>query len=196
MVNDTDRPRCDLARCDWANSDPILADYHDHVWGVPEYDDRALFEKLILDGFQAGLSWLIILRKRENFVKAFNGFEPEKIARWRSAKIESLMQNEGIVRNRLKIEGARRNAKAYLRLVKAQGSFADFLWDFVDGEPIRGEHRSSETIPTESAESRAMSKALKAADFTFVGPTICYAFMQAVGMVDDHTDGCFRRSAR
>lgn len=196
MVNDTDRLRCDLARCDWANSDPILADYHDRVWGVPEYDDRALFEKLILDGFQAGLSWLIILRKRENFVKAFNGFEPEKIARWRSAKIESLMQNEGIVRNRLKIEGARRNARAYLRLVKAQGSFADFLWDFVDGEPIRGEHRSSKTIPTESAESRAMSKALKAADFTFVGPTICYAFMQAVGMVDDHTDGCFRRSAR
>lgn len=196
MVNDTDRPRYDLARCDWANSDPILADYHDHVWGVPEYDDRALFEKLILDGFQAGLSWLIILRKRENFVKAFNGFEPEKIARWRSAKIESLMQNEGIVRNRLKIEGTRRNARAYLRLVKAQGSFADFLWDFVDGEPIRGEHRSSKTIPTESAESRAMSKALKAADFTFVGPTICYAFMQAVGMVDDHTDGCFRRSAR
>ncbi len=190
MVNDTDRPRCE-----WANSDPVLADYHDHVWGVPEYDDRALFEKLILDGFQAGLSWLIILRKRENFVDAFNGFEPEKIARWRSAKIESLMKNEGIVRNRLKIEGTRRNARAYLRLVKVQGGFADFLWDFVDGEPIRGEHRSSKTIPTESAESRAMSKALKAADFTFVGPTICYAFMQAVGMVDDHTVGCFRRSA-
>lgn len=180
-------------RCDWAETDPLLQDYHDHIWGVPEFDDRALFEKLILDGFQAGLSWLIILQKRENFVDAFNGFEPEKIARWSDRKIERLMGNKGIVRNRLKIEGARKNANAYLNVLDREGSFSDYLWNFVDGAPIRGEHKRWSDLPTQSAESRAMSKALKSDGFTFVGPTICYAFMQAVGMLDDHTKGCFRR---
>jgi DNA-3-methyladenine glycosylase I len=166
--------------------------YHDTEWGVPERDDRALFEKLILDGFQAGLSWITILRKRDNFRRAFDGFEPAKIARYRPAKVERLMADAGIVRNRAKIEGTVESARAYLRIMERDGSFAAYLWQFTDGKTLVNQWKSSKQIPTESAESRAMSKALREEGFRFVGPTIVYAFMQAVGMVNDHLVTCFR----
>lgn len=155
-------------------------------------DDRKLFEFLLLEGAQAGLSWITILRKRENYRKAYDGFDPERIARWRPARIEKLLKNEGIVRNRLKVEGARRNARAFLDVVESDGSFGEFLWDFVDGRTIRNEWSSLKKVPAETEESRTMSRELKRRGFTFVGPTICYAFMQAVGMVNDHTVDCYR----
>jgi DNA-3-methyladenine glycosylase I len=166
--------------------------YHDEEWGVPEWDDRALFEKLLLDGFQAGLSWLTILRKRQNFRRAFEGFDPERMARFRPAKIARLMADPGIVRNRAKVGGSVASARAYLRLVEDEGSFARFLWSFVGGTPRVNKWRSLSRVPAETPESRAMSKALRARGFTFVGPTICYAFMQATGMVNDHLLACFR----
>ena len=179
-------------RCAWVSTDPIYQSYHDNEWGVPERDDRALYEKIILDGFQAGLSWITILRKRDNFRRAFDGFDPEKIARYRPAKIERLMSDAGIIRNRQKIEAAVVSAKAYVALKKELGSFSDFLWQFTDGRTLVNRWDSTKQIPAKSPESEAMSKALMKRGFRFVGPTICYAFMQAVGMVNDHTTDCFR----
>ncbi|HJP21941.1 MAG TPA: DNA-3-methyladenine glycosylase I [Alphaproteobacteria bacterium] len=182
----------EAGRCSWPGTDALYVAYHDEEWGVPERDDRALFEKLLLDGFQAGLSWLTILRKRDNFRRAFAGFEPAKMARFGPKKIESLMQDKGIVRNRLKVESAVRSAQAYLQIREAGQSFEDFIWQFTDGRTITNQFREMADIPTETAESRAMSKALKAAGFNFCGPTICYAFMQATGIVNDHVVDCFR----
>ena len=185
-------PRAELRRCPWCGVDPTYVAYHDTEWGVPETDDRALFEKLILDGFQAGLSWIIVLRKRDAFRRAFDGFVPQKIARYTPAKLASLMANASIVRNRAKIQASVANARAYLALVEAQGSFARHLWSFVDGRMIVNARESLRALPTESKESRALARDLKARGFRFCGPTIIYAFMQAVGMVNDHLLGCWR----
>ena len=179
-------------RCSWPGEDPLYIAYHDEEWGVPVSDDQALFEKLILDGFQAGLAWITILRKRDNFLAAFDGFQPEIIAGYGPEKIASLMADAGIVRNRAKIEATVASARAWLELREQDGSFSDFLWGFVGGAPIVNRWRSHDEIPAETADSKAMSKALKARGFRFCGPTICYAFMQAVGMVNDHTLDCFR----
>jgi len=184
-----------LKRCHWPGEDPLYVAYHDEEWGVPEYDDRALFEKLILDGFQAGLSWITILRKRENFRKAFDGFRPEIIAGYDRRKIEALMQDAGIVRNRAKIEGAVKSAQAYLDIMENGPGFSKLLWSFVGDKPKDGAIRTHGRIPTESAESRAMSKELVGRGFKFVGPTIVYAFMQATGMVNDHLVTCHRHPA-
>ncbi|MFG1229886.1 DNA-3-methyladenine glycosylase I [Xanthobacter wiegelii] len=178
------------ARCFWCGTDPFYMAYHDTEWGVPERDSRALFEKLLLDGFQAGLSWITILRKRENFRRAFDGFEPEVMARYDAAKVEALMQDAGIVRNRAKVEGAVLSARAYLELRDKGIAFTDFMWDAVDGETKVNRPRRIADIPAETAESKALSKRLKAAGFKFVGPTIVYAAMQACGLVDDHLEGC------
>lgn len=182
-------------RCPWCGDDPLYVAYHDHEWGVPERDDRALYEKLILDGFQAGLSWITILRKRENFRRAFDGFQPEKIARYTPRKIEALMNDAGIVRNRAKVEGAVKSAKAYLAMADQGISFSDYLWDFMDGRPIQNRWTRDDKIPAETKQSQAMSKALKQAGFVFCGPTITYAFMQAVGMVNDHLVTCPRHQS-
>jgi len=184
-----------IKRCPWPKEDPLYIAYHDEEWGVPEYDDRALYEKLVLDGFQAGLSWITILRKRENFRRAFDGFEPEKIARYRPAKIERLMADAGIVRNRAKIEGAVLSAQAWLEVMEKGPGFAELLWNFLDGRPKINHFRSTKQVPAETAVSRAMSKELSARGFKFCGPTIVYAFMQAVGMVDDHLTSCHRHEA-
>ncbi len=181
--------------CPWVGDDPIYHAYHDTEWGVPEYDDRALWEKLILDGFQAGLSWLIILKKRDGFRRAFDDFQPERIARYREARVEKLLLDPGIVRNRQKVVATVGNAKAYLKFQKEEGSFSEFLWDFVGGAPRQNRLRELADYPAKTDESIAMSKALLERGFRFVGPTICYAFMQAVGMVNDHVVGCPRRSA-
>jgi DNA-3-methyladenine glycosylase I len=183
-----------LKRCAWPKTDALYVAYHDTEWGVPEYDDRALFEKLLLDGFQAGLSWITILRKRDNFRKAFDGFAPEKIARYSPKKIEKLMLDAGIVRNRMKIEGAVLSARAYLDAMDKGPGFSKLLWDFVDGEPQQHRIKPGQT-PTESPESKAMSKELIQRGFKFVGPTIVYAFMQATGMVNDHLVTCHRCEA-
>ena len=181
-----------VTRCEWPGDDPLYVKYHDEEWGVPIYDDRLLFAKLILDGAQAGLSWITILRKRENYWQAFDQFDPEKIARYDDAKKQALLQNPGIVRNRLKIEAAVKNARGYLAIQNNHGSFSEYLWGFVGGRPIGNSWATLAELPSETAESRAMSKALKKQGFNFVGPTICYAFMQAVGMVNDHLMSCFR----
>jgi DNA-3-methyladenine glycosylase I len=178
-------------RCPWATRDPLYVAYHDAEWGVPERDSRALYEKLILDGFQAGLSWITILRKREAFRKAFDNFDPARIARYNATKVERLMQDAGIVRNRAKIEGAIASARAYLEIEKEQG-FSKYLWDFVDGQTMRNNFRHIGEVPAETELSRKISKDLKARGFKFCGPTIVYAFMQAVGMVDDHLVDCWR----
>ena len=183
-----------LVRCPWAQQDPLYVAYHDEEWGVPEYDDRALFEKLLLDGFQAGLSWITILRKRDNFRGAFDAFKPEKIARYTPAKIERLMQDQGIVRNRLKIEGAVHSARAYLEVME-DGGFSRLLWDHLDGKPKVNAFRTTRQIPAETALSRTMSKELAQRGFKFCGPTIVYAFMQATGMVNDHLVTCHRHAA-
>ena len=182
-------------RCPWAGRDPLYVAYHDTEWGAPERDGRALYEKLILDGFQAGLSWITILRKREAFRAAFDGFDPHAIARYDAAKVEALMQDAGIVRNRAKIEGAILSAQAWLRL-EAQGGFSAYLWRFVDDAPLRSAHEHIGAVPTQTPLSRRLSDDLKARGFTFCGPTIVYAFMEAVGMVDDHLVGCWRHGAR
>jgi DNA-3-methyladenine glycosylase I len=182
-------------RCGWAGSDPLYIRYHDEEWGTPLRDDRRLFEMLVLEGFQAGLSWITILRKRENFRRAFDGFDPEKIAAYDDARVAALLADPGIVRNRAKIEGAIGSARACLDLAAQPGGFAGFLWQFVGGQPIVNWPRSLGDVPAETAEARAMSKALKGRGFKFVGPTICYAFMQATGMVNDHLVDCFRHSA-
>jgi len=183
----------EINRCAWCGTtDPLYIRYHDEEWGVPEYDDQRLFAKLILDGAQAGLSWITILRKRENYWAAFDQFDPEKIARYDEAKIAELLQNPGIIRNRLKVQSVVKNARGYLEIMEKEGSFSQFLWGFVDGRPIQNNWRSMADMPTETKESQTMSKALKKRGFSFVGPTIIYAFMQAVGMVNDHITSCFR----
>jgi DNA-3-methyladenine glycosylase I len=181
-----------LVRCPWPKDDPLYVKYHDTEWGVPEYDDRALFEKLILDGFQAGLSWITILRKRDNFRKAFDDFDPEKIARYTPRKVETLMQDAGIVRNRLKIEGTVRSAQSWLDIMDKGGGFSNLLWDHLDGRPKVNTFKTLKGVPAETPLSRAISKDLASRGFKFVGPTIVYAFMQAVGMVNDHLVTCHR----
>jgi DNA-3-methyladenine glycosylase I len=184
-----------LVRCPWPKQDPLYIAYHDEEWGVPEYDDRALFEKLVLDGFQAGLSWITILRKRDNFRRAFDDFAPEKIARYGKRKTESLMKDAGIVRNRAKIEGAVSSARAWLDIMENGPGFSNLLWDFLDGQPRLNNFRSIKQVPAETEMSRKISKELSGRGFKFVGPTIVYAFMQAVGMVNDHLVICHRHAA-
>lgn len=179
-------------RCSWCGDDTLYCDYHDNEWGIPLYDERKLFEFLLLEGAQAGLSWITVLRKRENYRNAFDNFDPEKIARYTPAKIEKLMQNEGIIRNRLKIESAIKNAKAFLAMKKNGESFSDFVWSFVNHQPIQNKLRSMQDAVASTPESDAMSKALKKKGFNFVGTTICYAYMQACGMVNDHFVNCHR----
>ena len=180
-----------ICRCGWCGTDPLYVRYHDTDWGVPEYDSRALFEKLILDGFQAGLSWITILRKRENFRAAFDRFNPEVIAAYDKRKIERLMKDEGIVRNRLKIEGTVESAKAFLEIE----DFSAYLWDFIDGEPVQNHFRSLKQVPAETALAQKVSKDLKKRGFKFCGPTIVYAFMQACGLINDHLVDCHRHEA-
>ena len=180
-----------LHRCPWPSpGDALYVGYHDTEWGVPEYDDRALYEKLVLDGFQAGLSWITILRKRDNFRRAFDGFEPGKIARYDARKKARLMADAGIVRNRLKVEGAVLSARAYLDVMEKGPGFSGLLWGFLDGKPKINRFRDTKQVPAETALSHAMSKELASRGFKFVGPTIVYAFMQAVGMVNDHLVKC------
>jgi DNA-3-methyladenine glycosylase I len=180
------------SRCPWSLGDPLLTAYHDTEWGVPVHDDRVLFEFLILEGAQAGLSWLTILKRRDGYRDAFAGFDPEAIARFGPRQVRSLMGNPGVIRNRLKIEGAIKNAKAFLTLREQQGAFAPYLWSFVDGRPIVNRPRRGDPLAATSPQSDAMSKALKQKGFTFAGSTICHAFMQATGMVNDHIRECFR----
>ncbi len=182
-----------LVRCAWVGEDPLYRDYHDREWGVPERDDRALFEKLVLDGFQAGLSWITILRKREQFRRAFAGFAPQKMARFGAAEVARLMADAGIVRNRAKIDAAIGNARAWLELMD-DGGFGRFCWSFVDGQPRQNRWRTPRAVPAETVESRALGKALAARGFRFVGPTIVYAWMQACGLVNDHLVRCFRHA--
>ena len=179
-------------RCDWARGDPLYRDYHDTEWGVPEHDDRKLFEFLILEGAQAGLSWLTILRKRENYREAFDNFDARKVAEYGTRKLEELLSNKGIVRNRLKIEGVIQNAKAFLALQREFGSFDAYVWQFVGGKPKKNAWKTVKEIPSKTAQSDALSKELIKRGFKFVGTTICYAFMQATGMVNDHIVDCFR----
>ncbi|MGZ9086708.1 MAG: DNA-3-methyladenine glycosylase I, partial [Rhodoplanes sp.] len=181
--------------CPWPKQDPLYLAYHDEEWGVPEYDDRALFEKLVLDGFQAGLSWITILRKRERFRRAFGGFAPEAIARYNARKIAALMQDEGIVRNRAKIEAAVSSARAWLDVMERGPGFGALLWGFVDGRPQVNHFRSTAEVPAQTELSRAIAKELAARGFKFCGPTVVYAFMQAVGMVNDHLVDCHRHAA-
>jgi DNA-3-methyladenine glycosylase I len=183
-------------RCDWANGGPLEIAYHDSEWGVPSRDDRHLFEMLILEGAQAGLSWSTILRKRDNYRKAFARFDPARIARFDGRRRAALLRDPGIVRNRQKIEATVINARQVLAVQDEYGSLAAYLWQFVGGEPIQNAWTSLPQVPAETAESRAMSKALVKRGFRFVGPTICYAFMQATGMVNDHITTCFRYSRR
>ena len=181
----------DKPRCPWGTSPAMIA-YHDEEWGIPQHDDRVLYEFLVLEGAQAGLSWSTILAKREAYRKAFSAFDPAKVARYKSAEIKRLMKDAGIVRNRLKIESAVRNAQALVAVQKEFGSFDRYIWQFVGGAPIKNAWRSMKSLPAETKESIAMSKDLKRRGFNFVGPTVCYAFMQAVGMVNDHLVTCFR----
>jgi DNA-3-methyladenine glycosylase I len=181
-------------RCAWAGTDPIYLKYHDTEWGIPLHDDRKLFEFLLLDGFQAGLSWITILKKRSNYRKAFDHFEPGKMAAYDLYKVKELLANEGIIRNRLKIEAAIQNAKSFLAVQKEFGSFDKYIWQFTGSQTIKNAWKTMTEIPAQTKESVAMSNDLKKRGFKFVGPTICYAFMQAAGMVNDHTVDCFRYS--
>ncbi|MFV9509949.1 DNA-3-methyladenine glycosylase I [Tepidibacillus sp. LV47] len=181
-----------MNRCSWVKGDPLCIEYHDHEWGVPVHDDRKLFEFLILEGMQAGLSWMTILRKRENYRQAFDDFDPVKIKDYDEKKIEELLKNEGIIRNRKKIEAVIQNAKAFLQIQNEFGSFERYLWRFVDYKPIDNQLKDWKEVQTTSVESEKLSKDLKKRGFRFVGPTICYAYMQAIGMVNDHTIDCFR----
>lgn len=179
-----------MQRCEWVGKDQIYIDYHDQEWGVPVYDSELLFQNLLLDGAQAGLSWITILKKRENYRKAFHQFDPVKMASLTDKQLDKLLQDPGIVRNKLKVYGFRKNAIAYLKIAEQQ-SFSDYLWKYVDGEPVINRWPTINKVPTSTSVSDAMSKELKKAGFTFVGTTICYAFMQAVGIVNDHTTDCF-----
>lgn len=181
-----------LIRCGWAGTDPLYVHYHDTEWGVPVTDDRTLFEFLLLEGAQAGLSWITVLKKRENYRKAFDGFDVKKIARYNPKKIESLLQNPGIIRNRLKVESAVRNAQAFIQVVEEFGSFSTYQWRFVGGNPLQNKLKTLKDIPAQTPESDAFSKDLKKRGFNFVGSTIIYAHMQATGMVNDHLVSCFR----
>ncbi|MEW6583355.1 MAG: DNA-3-methyladenine glycosylase I [Actinomycetota bacterium] len=185
----------ETVRCEWVPlGDPLYVAYHDEEWGVPVHDDRRLFEMLVLEGAQAGLSWSTILRKRDGYRRAFAGFDPQEVARFGPPDVERLMQDAGIVRNRLKIESAVQNASAVLAVQEELGSLDALLWSFVDGAPLVNGWTRMEDVPAETPASKAMSKELKRRGFRFVGPTVCYAFMQAVGMVDDHVVGCFRHT--
>ena len=179
-------------RCSWSGSDPDYIKYHDTEWGVPVHDDRRFFEFLILEGAQAGLSWLTILKKRKNYIKAFDNFVPEKVAAYNARKINELVTNTGIIRNRLKIEAAIQNARALLEVQQEYGSFDKYIWQFVDGRTLKNSWKTVGEIPAQTETSAAMSADLKKRGFKFAGPTICYAFMQATGMVNDHTIDCFR----
>lgn len=190
----TTRPAGQIERCPWPGiNDPIYAEYHDTEWGVPQLDNRALFEKIVLEGFQSGLSWLTILKKRDAFREAFDGFDPEKIAGYNSNKLAKLITNKEIVRSQAKIASAVQNAKAYLRISETE-PFSEFVWAVVDGKPIINHFKSFDQVPTETEQSRALAKKLKAAGFRFVGPTTMYAFMQSVGMVNDHLVDCPRHA--
>lgn len=178
-------------RCGWAGDDPLYIQYHDEEWGRPAHDDRHLFEMICLEGAQAGLSWITILRKRENYRVAFDHFDAEKVARYDDAKLAELLQNPGIVRNKLKVNAFVKNARGFLKIQEEFGSFDSYIWQFVGGEPQLNQWRTLTDVPAQTAESEAMSKDLKKRGFTFVGPTICYAFMQACGMVNDHLITCF-----
>ncbi len=182
-----------MQRCQWVGQQPIYLEYHDTEWGVPVYDSELLFQHLLLDGAQAGLSWITVLKKRQNYRDLFHNFDPAKIAKMKDSQLEALLKNPAIIRNRLKVYGFRKNALAYLEISKTQ-SFSEFLWGFVDGKPIINHWQTGSDMPTSDDRSLAMSKALKKSGFTFVGTTICYAFMQAVGMINDHTTDCFRYS--
>ena len=181
-------------RCPWVNEDQLMINYHDKEWGIPVHDDPLLFEFLVLEGAQAGLSWTTILKKRENYRRAFDNFEPAKVAAYKEDKIKELLENSGIVRNKLKIRSAVTNAAALLEIQKEYGSFDSYIWRFVGGKPKQNTWKKMEEIPSSTSESETMSKDLKKRGFKFVGPTICYAFMQAVGMVNDHLVDCFRHS--
>ena len=183
-----------MKRCEWARNSDLETEYHDNEWGVVSTDDRHLFEMLILEGAQAGLSWSTILKKRESYQQAYYGFDPDRVARFTKRSVERLLGDPGIVRNRLKVEASIQNAKAYLEVQEEYGSFSEFIWSFVGGEPVVNRWRRLQDIPAETSASQAMSKALKKRGFKFVGPTICYAFMQSVGMVNDHEVSCFRFS--
>jgi DNA-3-methyladenine glycosylase I len=190
----TPSPTFNVLRCDWARSEPMIR-YHDEEWGVPVHDDRTLFEFLILEGAQAGLSWEMILNKRENYRAAFDYFDAQRVALYDRRKLAQLLKNPGIVRNRLKIASAVQNAQAFLRVQKEFGSFDRYIWQFVDGHPRVNSWKAGQPLPARTAESDAMSKALKKRGFNFVGSTICYAFMQAVGLINDHAAACFRHSS-
>lgn len=181
-----------IARCDWAGSDPLTTAYHDTEWGVPLHNDLRLFEMLILEGAQAGLSWQTVLRKRPAYRLAFDGFDPQKVARYDTAKINALLANAGLIRNRAKIAAAVGNAQAFLKVQQEFGSFDTYVWGFVGGQPKINHRKRLKQIPSQSPESQALSKDLKSRGFRFVGPTICYAFMQATGLVQDHLVSCFR----
>ncbi|MBI1939329.1 MAG: DNA-3-methyladenine glycosylase I [Ignavibacteriales bacterium] len=183
-------------RCQWTSSDPLYQKYHDEEWGTPVHDDRKLFEMLILEGAQAGLSWITILRKRENYLKAFDNFDAKKIAKYDSKKVTQLLRNEEIIRNKLKINAAIQNAKLFLEVQKEFGSFDKYIWQFTGGKPIKNKWKTIKEVPPKTIESDAMSKDLKKRGFKFAGSTICYAYMQAVGMVNDHTVDCFRHNSR
>jgi len=183
-------------RCGWVNDEPLYVRYHDDEWGRPVHDDRTLFEFLVLEGAQAGLSWLTVLRKREAYRKAFDGFDPARVARFRPARIQALLRDPGIIRNRAKVASAVENAQAFLEVQREHGSFDAFAWSFVGGKPIRRRPRTLKDVPATTPESDAFSKALRARGFGFVGSTICYAFMQACGLVDDHVQGCFLAKGR
>lgn len=182
------------ARCIWCGDDPLYVGYHDGEWGVPVHDDRLLFEMLILEGAQAGLSWLTVLRKRDNYRRAMDGFDPERVAAYRAGKINTLMKNPGIIRNRAKLESAVGNARAFLDIQGSHGSFDAYLWGFVDGRPIQNRFRSTGQVPASTPLSDRLSRDLKKRGFRFTGTTICYAYMQAVGLVNDHLTSCFRHS--
>ncbi len=181
-------------RCSWCGSDPLYVDYHDTEWGVPVRDDATLFEFLLLEGAQAGLAWITVLRKRDGYRRLFDGFNAQKVARYTDRKLDKLLQDPAIIRNKLKVYGARRNARAFLAVQEEFGSFSDYIWRFVDGEPIQNRWRSMKQVPATSDISDAISKDMKKRDFTFVGSTIVYAHMQATGMVNDHFVGCFRHA--
>ena len=184
-----------MKRCTWVTDDPLYQVYHDEEWGVPEHDDDKLFEMLLLEGAQAGLSWITILKRREGYRAAYDGFDAGKMANWSDDKLLELKEDTRIIRNTLKIKAARINAQCYLKLKEEEGSFSEFLWAFVGGKPIQNKWKTTGDVPALTPESDAMSKALKKRGFKFVGSTICYAFMQATGMVNDHTTDCFRYNA-
>jgi DNA-3-methyladenine glycosylase I len=180
------------SRCEWPGSDDLYIEYHDNEWGVPLHDDRKIFEMLVLGGAQAGLNWLTILKKRNNYRMAFDNFDPTKVARYRNKKVQDLLANTGIIRNERKIRSAIQNARAFLEVQAEFGSFDTYIWQFVDGRPIHNSWKSLIDLPSQTRESEAMSKDLRRRGFSFIGPTICYAHMQATGMVNDHIVSCFR----